>query len=109
MEQEYDNKLREKRQKWAAHIESWRKSEKTQAQYCREQGLSPKLFYYWKSKFNDRSANGLSLVPIGIHPVQVHQVRSSPLVVNVGQYKVEIVIGFDSATLGRVIQVLEQV
>ena len=109
MEQEYDNKLKEKRQRWATHIESWKESGKTQAQYCCEQGLSPKLFYYWKRKFNDRSADGVSLVPIGIHPIQVHQVRSSPLVVNVGQYKVEIDICFDSATLGRVIRVLEQV
>ena len=105
---QHESKL-EKRKRWAIHIESWRKSGKTQAQYCRDQGLSRKLFYYWKSKFNDRSADGLSLVPIGIHPIQVHQVRSSFLVVNVGQYKVEIGIGFDSATLGRVIRVLEQV
>ena len=104
----YESKI-EKRQRWARHIEDWRESGKTQSQYCREQGLSPKLFYYWKRKFNDRRAEGLSLMPIGIHPIQVHQVRSSALIVNVGQYKVEIDIGFDSATLGRVIQVLEQV
>ena len=109
MEHEHESKLREKRQKWANHIKNWRQSGQSQAQYCREQELSPKLFYYWKRKFSDRRAEGLSLVPIGIHPIQVHQARSSPLVVNVGQYKVEIGIGFDSATLGRVIQVLEQV
>ncbi|WP_442478205.1 IS66 family insertion sequence element accessory protein TnpA, partial [Vibrio quintilis] len=35
---------------WLKHIESWKQSGMTQAQYCREHHLSAKAFYYWKTK-----------------------------------------------------------
>jgi hypothetical protein len=108
-EQGREKRLRENRQKWANHIESWKESGKSQAQYCRENELSPKLFYYWKRK--QKREAGVRLVPVGMHPIQVHQAVSiaNPLVLIVGQYKVEIGTGFDSATLALLIRTLDRI
>jgi len=110
-EQGRDKRLKENRQKWANHIGSWKESSKSQAQYCRENGLSPKLFYYWKRKHREKHEAGVRLVPVGMHPIQVHQTVSiaTPLVLIVGQYKVEIGTGFDSATLAMLVRTLDRI
>lgn len=110
-EQGRETWLRENRRKWAGHIESWKESGKSQAQYCRENGLSPKLFYYWKRKHKEKHEAGVRLVPVGMHPIQVHQAVSSvaPLVLIVGQYKVEIGTGFNTATLAMLVRTLDRI
>lgn len=37
-------------QAWLEHIEAWKQSDLTQAQYCRTHRISAKSFYYWKCK-----------------------------------------------------------
>jgi transposase-like protein len=110
-EHEHSSCWKQKRQKWANHIEIWNESGKSQVRYCRENGLSPKVFYYWKRKYKEKHEAGVKLVPVGMQPIQVHQAGSiaTPLVLIVGQYKVEIGTGFDQATLGRVVQVLDRI
>jgi len=110
-EQGRETGLRENRRKWAGHIESWKESGKSQAQYCRENGLSPKLFYYWKRKQTGKYEAGVRLIPVGMHPIQVHQAVSSvaPLVLIVGQYKVEIGTGFNTATLAMLVRTLDRI
>mgnify|MGYP000337451502 CR=1 FL=1 len=102
----------EKRRKWASHIQAWRGSGKSQAQYCREQGLSAKLFYYWKNKNNGTSGDvGVKLVPVDMPRIKYHsseEVESS-LVLVVGQYKVEIGDRFDPGTLARLVQTLDHI
>ena len=39
-------------QAWLEHIEAWKQSDLTQAQYCRTHRISAKSFYYWKCKAN---------------------------------------------------------
>ena len=39
-------------QLWLEHIEAWKQTSQTQADYCREQGLSPHQFSYWKRRQN---------------------------------------------------------
>jgi len=108
---EREIKLGENRRKWAEHIKGCREQNKSHAEYCREHGLSPKLFYYWNRKFKGKQEDRVRLVPVGMQVIQVSRSESvvPPLVLILGQYKVEIGAGFDSATLGRVIRVLEQV
>jgi hypothetical protein len=108
-EHEHEQRLKEKRQQWAEHIRNWSESGKSQKQYCKERGLKLYLFYYWNRKFKEKRKAQVRLVPVGMHPIKVHQSESTTsLVLILKQYKVEICTGFDSATLGRVIQVLEQ-
>lgn len=108
---EREKKLLENSRKWAEHIKNCNELNKSQAEYCREHGLSPKLFYYWKRKLNKKQEAPVRLVPVGMHPIPVQHTEShtTPLVLIIGPYKVEIGPGFDSGTLGRVIRVLEQV
>ena len=63
--------LEEKKRKWAGHIKECGESGKSQVQYCREQGLSIKLFYYWKRKLQKKHEDGVRLVPVGMQVVQV--------------------------------------
>ena len=109
--EEREKRLYENRRKWAEHIKNWSEGKKSQAEYCREHGLSPKLFYYWKRKLKGKQEASVTLVPVGMYPIPVQHTEShtTPLVLILGPYKVEIGPGFDSGTLGRVIRVLEQV
>ena len=43
-------------QAWLEHIEAWKTSDLTQAQYCRTHCISAKSFYYWKCKANRTEA-----------------------------------------------------
>lgn len=42
-------------EEWAAHIEAWRATGGTQRKYCRERGLSPLAFSYWRRKIEGGS------------------------------------------------------
>lgn len=111
MENKRGKRLTENRRKWAEHIKNCGEQNKSHAEYCREHGLNPKLFYYWNRKFKEKREDGVRLVPVGMQMLQVSrsELVVTPLVLILGQYKVEIGPGFDSGTLGRVIRVLEQV
>ena len=101
--------VEKKRREWAEHIRSCGESGKSDAQYCREQGLSPKAFCYWKRKYRKRPEATIRLVPVGRQMIPVGQARSqaSPLVLMAGRYRVEIGTGFDSATLVQLVRTLE--
>ena len=43
---------------WAEHLAVQRKSDQTQAAYCRAQGLDPKYFTLWKGKLRDAETAG---------------------------------------------------
>jgi len=46
------NPNQERCQYWQAHIEAWTRSNGlSQVEYCRQNGLRPNRFTYWKRKF----------------------------------------------------------
>jgi hypothetical protein len=66
---------------WNGHIESWRQSGQTQAQYCATHELNHKTFGRWHGKARRAQAAGeskLTLVPVSLpasathHPIQLH-------------------------------------
>lgn len=105
------DRVEAKRREWAEHIRSCSESGKSDAQYCREQGLSPKAFCYWKRKYRKNSEAAIRLVPVGRQMIHVQQARSqaSPLVLMAGRYKVEVGTGFDSVTLVQLVRTLERI
>ena len=105
------DRVEAKRREWAEHIRSCSESGKSDAQYCREQGLSSKAFCYWKRKQRKNHETGMRLIPVGIHTLHVQPVRSqtSPLVLMAGRYKVEVGTGFDSVTLVQLVRTLERI
>jgi hypothetical protein len=60
---------------WQRHVEAWRESGLSQADYCRQQGLNPKTFSAWarRALLIDKSA------PLEIIAVQV--TSSAPAVI----------------------------
>ena len=44
----------EKTNLWSAHIEAWRQSGVSQAEYCRRNGINNHQFGYWKKKFTNK-------------------------------------------------------
>ncbi|MCK9265249.1 MAG: transposase [Deltaproteobacteria bacterium] len=101
-----------KRQRWSGHIRAWSESGRSQAQYCREHGLKPGLFSYWKRRIEEPSPCDVELVPVGMHPIRFYspgEMSSTPLVLHIGQYRVEVGDGFDPATLARLVSTLERI
>jgi hypothetical protein len=39
-----------KAKKWEQHIEQWKRSKKSKASYCRENGINTNTFDYWQGK-----------------------------------------------------------
>ncbi len=103
--------VEDRRRRWAEHIQCCGESGVSDAQYCREQGLSPKAFCYWKRRYRKNTEAGVSLVPVGRHTFHIQQARfsESSLVVMAGRYRVEVGAGFDSATLVQLVRALEKI
>ena len=40
-------------ERWLEHLEAWKQTDLTQADYCRMHGLRANQFWYWKSKLQD--------------------------------------------------------
>lgn len=60
---------------WCRHVEAWRKSGLSQADYCRQQGLNPKTFSTWMRHVRrvrrelslDKDAR-LEIIPVQVAP-----------------------------------------
>ena len=94
----------EKRRSWEHHLEEWRTSGLSQAEYCRRHGLSIKGFGYRKRTMGKAS---LSLVEIPL--ATAAPALPEPLSLSVGsRYTIRIEGGFDADTLRRLLEVLER-
>ena len=97
---------KQKRKYWKRHIEEWRRTGSSQAEYCRGQKLSAKSFTYWKSRFRQRSA--VSFVPVEVKPEAQVANNSSGLVLCKDGYRIEIKEGFKPEVLGKVLLALRE-
>lgn len=97
-----------KEEKWRGHIEEWRRSGISQAEYCRRYKLSPKLFTYWKRRL--RNQEPVSFIPVQVKP-EPHPPaeNSSGVVLCKGGYRIEIEEGFKREVLGEVLRTLREV
>ncbi|SMF94298.1 hypothetical protein SAMN02949497_1607 [Methylomagnum ishizawai] len=51
------------------HVEAWRKSGLSQAEYCRQRGVNPKTFSGWvKREAPTGEPSGLGLIPVRVAP-----------------------------------------
>jgi len=92
---------------WEQHLRNRKSSGQSQAEYCRQHGLSAKTFGYWKRK-QKAAQKPLCLVEI---PVQRPVVSPScpPLRLMVGsRYRLEIEKNFDTEALDRLLGFLER-
>ncbi|MBT4287341.1 MAG: IS66 family insertion sequence element accessory protein TnpB [Deltaproteobacteria bacterium] len=89
---------------WSSHLEQWSETNMSQADYCRQHGLSSRSFTYWKTKYKKKN---LPVEFVQLTPEAVGG-RMSDLKLNIGSgLQVEIPDGSSQATLERVLMTLK--
>jgi hypothetical protein len=92
------------RETWAARVREWKRSGLTSAEFAERQGLNASTLTWWSSQLG-RSALAISRPPVV--EVMVAPLASSLEVVLASGIRVAVPVGFDEATLGRLLTVLE--
>ncbi len=92
---------KQKQKDWQAHMDAWTQSGKTQAGYCREQGLNIKTFHYWRKRLKQKPET-VKLVQVPTLPVTAAPIR---LIVE-DRFAIEVSDGFNPATLSRIVEVV---
>ena len=97
------------REFWRKHVESWEKSGLSQVQYCKENDLNKYTFGYHKSKFNKRD-DFRPFLPVSIKSDKARPEVSFSSGVSLSfanSVDIQLEVGFNSDTLRRVIDLLE--
>lgn len=97
---------------WEAHVQAYRRSGLSRAEYCRRQNISYHALTYWQRKLSatgpGKSVSTLVPVPlagnIGHHSSQP---RAALRVILPGHLSVDVGDGFSPATLSRLLATLE--
>lgn len=99
----------EKRRCWQGHIESWRQSGVSQAEYCRRNSLPIKSFGYWKKRNSNASRERLNFFPLVLsNPLRPPEATSLQLRLQEKRFTIEIKEDFSSSTLKKLILSLEE-
>ncbi len=61
-------KIAEKQLFWRQAMREHRQSNLTVPEYCRQQGLSSKKFYYWRKRLGDANKRQVNGAKGGVHP-----------------------------------------
>ena len=106
------------REQWQAHLAAWQSSGKTQTAYCKTHDLAPHVFRYWKKRLAPMPAAPAALVPVTVVDdpapavtqqsarTPVHPIPSAITVHIDNRYRIDLLPGFDPATLQHVLAVL---
>lgn len=97
------------RDKWREHIEQWTSSGLTAAQYSERAGVNPRTLAYWKWRLgrDGRASFGSSSAAVAaVVQVRAPEERWFELELSGGR-RLRVPASFDSATLRRLIGVLE--
>lgn len=102
-----------KRQYWQEHIESWKRSGLSQAEYCRLNSLWVKNFWYWKKRYSGESSEQLRFFPLAlVRPKVTKAINSEPatlqLTLQEQRFRIEIGENFSPSVLKGLILTLEQ-
>jgi len=102
-----------KRQYWQEHIESWRRSGLSQAEYCRLNSLRLKNFWYWKKRYSGKTLEQVRFFPLALVSTKAERaVKSQPaslqLTLQEQRFRIEIGDNFSPSVLKGLILTLEQ-
>lgn len=98
-----------KREFWEKHLREWKRSGRSQVEYCREQGISDKSFVYWKKRLSSMGvAVTLVELPVPKSSLTVFPQRAPLRLRITDAYWIEIEKDFDQESLNRLIDVLER-
>jgi hypothetical protein len=97
--------LREKRRFWQTHIQAWRNSGYSLAEYGRHHNLVYHRLIYWKTKSENEQPKPVSFVPV---PLRTRPTDTAiTLSLQHDRFKIEIGPDFSDDLLGRLIVTLE--
>ncbi len=113
MKHEHPESKLAKRQHWHEHIESWKRSGLSQAEYCRLNSLRLKNFWYWKKRYTRETAEQLRFFPLALIPTKTAKsIKSAPaslqLTLQEQRFRIEIGENFSPSVLKGLIMTLEQ-
>lgn len=94
------------RETWAARVRLWKRSGLTAAEFAEREGLNAGTLTWWSSQLG-RSALSRPPVVEVVMASRADAARSLEVVLASG-LRVRVPIGFDEATLGRLLTVLER-
>lgn len=95
------------RETWAARVREWKRSGLTAADYAEREGLNASTLTWWSSELG-KTALAVPRPPVVEVEMMVAQRSASALeVVLASGVRVAVPVGFDEATLGRLLTVLE--
>jgi len=95
---------------WSGHIQAWRQSKLSKAEYSRQHDLPIHALRYWFKKLESKNGqqSNNAVVPLPFHLQDLSSRSSSPMTLKVGQsYQVEINGDFSSSVLQKLIKTLE--
>lgn len=102
-------KREQQRQDWQKHIKQWQESGLKQAEYCRQNNLSDKLFYWYKRKYADLKPDTKKFIRIP----SVNNTGNSPAgkyeIILQGNIHIRVNHDFNSENLKRLIETLRDV
>lgn len=94
---------------WEKLIKEFEKSEKTQAQWCREKNLKVKAFNFQYRKYRRDNQNKEEINKSDWIPVQFEPMITSKFNVRVGKAIIEIENGYDERLLQTIVKSLEAI
>lgn len=94
---------------WRKHVDGWRASKLTQAEYCRRHNLSSGAFWHWKRRFLSHGEDALCKTP-DIFAIPVQQITAKearqPIILHASGYQIELSGDFCQATLAKLLETL---
>lgn len=106
------NKETEKKRYWQEHIQAWRQSGLSQANFCKARSLALSTFQYWRRKIGQGYNDSPRFYPLAVMPSIEALNQSSPGILRVilgdRRFVLEIGEDFSETTLKKLIVTLEQ-
>lgn len=105
----WSEQLEQKRAYWKRHIDSWRKTGLSQAEYCRRHNLKVHQMIYWKKRYV-KTETQVSFAGVNLEGLldlgPIPKSSSLSLVIN-DRFKIEVCPGFDAQLLRQLILALD--
>lgn len=89
--------------KWVERVRQWRESGQTASIFSQGKGFEPSTLRFWASQLKHRVQSPEPRAPRMLRVRVTREPSAEPLVVRVGEARVEVRAGFDTALLRAVV------
>ena len=95
--------MTETESKWVERVRQWRESGQTASVFSQGKGFEPSTLRFWASQLKRRGPSPDPRAPRMLRVRRTRESSAEPLVVRVGEARVEVRAGFDTALLRAVV------